>query len=184
MISETAEHKLIFKLANAQVYGVYADAEVAPLDPNYNDYEIAAHWDDAVTRDPDEAFSWIVEYLENNAEDDEDVMEYLIEFKEEYEGLRRTNSNQWSCIMDRDCDEYFPDEISFYHYEMQSKLVGVCFSKIEAQRLVGLIDKHLNPKYYRLYRSDIKGYSELEEIAEYFRNKASELWGGKDEECI
>lgn len=165
----TKEEKLIFKYAGAKPYGIYCDVEVSPIDPEYCWDNKGCHYDDASSQDVDDIFEWIVDYHE----DSEEMMGIL---KPYYDIT--SESEKWDFIENLEIyhSDIIPDGMSFYYYQMERRLVGVCFTWNEALRLKKLYDPKLRPHIEILSRSDIKGHSELVEISEYFRNKAKEIF--------
>lgn len=168
-MSMTKEEELIFKFANARPYGIYCDVEISPIDPEFCWDRKACQWDDVTSKDIDEIFEWIWEYHE----DDEEKLEILKPFKE-----LEKESKKWDFVDDLSVyhDDIIPDFVHFYYYIMERQLLGVCFTWNEALRLKESYDASLRPHIEILSRYDIKGYHELAEIAEYFKNKAKEIF--------
>lgn len=163
------EEKFIFKFANAQLYGIYCDVEVYPIDPEYCWDKRACQWDDANSKDIDEIFEWIWDYNE----DCEENLKLLTPFKNLV-----NESDKWEFIDDllQYNKNIIPDYVNFYYYIMERRIVGVCFTKNEALRLKETMDKSLNPNISVLSKHDIKGYHELIEIVQYFKNKGREIF--------
>lgn len=162
------DEKFIYKMAKAQLYGIYCDVEASPLDPEYCSEHVACRWDDATTNLADDVYEWLCDYYEDN----EDVLKQLEKFNS-----IETEYKKWDFLMDlKDCYDIIPDEFSFYYYEMERRLVGVCFTINEAKRIRDTIDKELNPCIDVISRHELKGYGELSEVIGYFKKKAAEMF--------
>jgi hypothetical protein len=85
---------------------------------------------------------------------------------------KATNIHEYNTILNKDIRE----RVGMTSYIMERQLVGVCFTWNEALRLKESYDASLRPHIEILSRYDIKGYHELAEIAEYFKNKAKEIF--------
>lgn len=150
----------IEKYKNADVYGIYCDVEVNPLDPEFNDYQMAVVWDDYVYRDKDKFIDELKSCLEE--ENDSEKLEKVIK----YDSL--TCQVEKDIFIEELCEELNLSDrcIYTYYYEMRSTLVGIALSLEDAIEMVDIIDKRLNPIHYRLIHSDLKGYKQLKEVCE------------------
>lgn len=166
------EEKLIYEMANAMPYGVYCDVEVSPVDPDYSDGDMKCNYDDVSSSHPDDIFEWIEDYHDGTDN------EYILAEFEKFRALE-SSSQKWDMILDWN-DDYNKmiifDALQFYHYRMERRLVGVCLTRDEAIILKNSIDKELKPCIDTLSRYELKGYSQLRRVADYFRNKAKEIF--------
>lgn len=165
----TDEEKLIFKLANAKVLGIYCDNDIYPIDSNYCSDGQYISWEECSTKDIDEAYEWIIDYYEDRTE--LELIKTLDEFL-----LLETENKKWSYVHDLEFEDLFPSDFNIYDYVVEQKLVGIAFNEYDAKNIVKNIDPKYKPYYSSIGRYDIKGYHALNEIANYFRNKAKEIF--------
>lgn len=168
-----SEKELIFKMSDAKLYGIWCDCENGPLDPDYSyDGKIGCQWDDVNTKNADAVIEWLIEYYDGNDELTENISVTLNEISEMDEDAK------WSALDDLRWQnpDIIPDEFLFYHYEMVPRIVGLSFTLDNAKEIKNSIDSNLNPRIEILSRHEFKGQGELKEIAEYFRNKAKEIF--------